>query len=59
MFIRLQLGFISGSGKHVMCAVIIAAETLSVEDRLGIDIFAECNEDILSEANYGPGRYFP
>ena len=26
-----------------MCAIIIAAETLSIEDRFGIDIFAECN----------------
>ena len=34
------------------------SETLSVEDRLGIDIFADFNNDILSEANYGPGRYF-
>ena len=53
------MGFTSGSGKPVMCAIIIAAETLSVEDRLGIDIFAECDEDILSDANYGPGKYFP
>ena len=53
------MGFTSGSGKPVMCAIIIAAETLSVENRLGINIFAECNEDILSEDNYGPGKYFP
>ena len=33
------MGFTSGSGKPVMCAVIIATETLSVEDRLGIDIY--------------------
>ena len=39
------MGFTSGSGKPVMCAIIIAAETLSIDDRLGIDIFAECNDD--------------
>ena len=39
------MGFTSGSGKPMMCAIIIAAETLSIDDRLGIDIFAECNDD--------------
>ena len=40
------MGFTSGSGKPVMCAILIAAETLSVEDRLGINIFAECNDGV-------------
>ena len=53
------MGLTSGSGEPVMCAIIITAETLSVKDRLGIDIFAECNDDISLEDNYRQGRYFP
>jgi len=53
------LGFTSGNGKPVLCAIIFAAETLSVEDRLGIDIFAKCNGQMFSEENFGPGKYFP
>ena len=59
MFIGIQWNSLLVLVKSVMCAVMIAIETLSIEDRLGIDIFAECDEYILSEANYGPGRYFP
>ena len=44
--------FTFGTGEHVLCAILIATETLSVEGRLGIDIFAECTDNILLEANY-------
>jgi len=53
------LGFTSASGKPVLCAIIFAAETLSVEDRLGIDIFAEGTGEMFSKQNYGKGKYFP
>ena len=53
------LGFTSGTGEPVLCGIIFAAETLTVEDRLGIDIFAQCNDDMFSNENYGPGKYFP
>ena len=43
------LGFTSGTGKPVLCAIIFAAETLSVEERLGVDIFADCSSDYFSE----------
>ena len=49
----------SGTGKSVLCGVIFAAETLSVEGILEIDIFAKCKDDIFSNENYGPGKYFP
>ena len=53
------LGFTSGTGEPVLCAIIFAAETLSVEERLGVDIFAQCHDDVFSAENYGHGRYFP
>ena len=54
------LGFTSGTGEPVLCGVIFAAETLSVDERLGIDIFAQCkDDDMFSNENYGPGKYFP
>ena len=53
------LGFTSGTGKPVLCGIIFAAETLSVEERLGIDFFVKCQDDMFSKENYGPGKYFP
>ena len=53
------LGFTSGTGEPVICAIIFAAETLSVEERLGLDIFADCKDDMFSVQNYKPGKYFP
>ena len=26
---------------------------------MGINLFATCSDDIFSEDNYGPGKYFP
>ena len=49
----------SGSVKPIMCAIIIATETVSIEVKVGIDIFTECDGINLLEANYGQGRYFP
>ena len=54
------LGFTSGTGEPVLCGIIFAAEKLSVEERLGIDIFAKCrDDDMFGNENYGPGKYFP
>jgi len=55
------LGFTAGNGEPVLCAIIFASETLSAEERLGIDIFADCPEDstMYNKENYGPGKYFP
>ena len=38
---------------------MVTWEVKNIDDRDGIDIFVECNDNFLSEANYGPGRYFP
>jgi len=55
------LGFTSSDGKPVMCAVIFASQTLTVEERLGIDIFARAPTKAGTAlfGNYGEGKYFP
>jgi len=43
-----------------MCAIIFASQSLTIEERLGIDIFAPMpseSESIFD--NYGDGKYFP
>ena len=54
------LGFTDANGQPVMCGIIFKADTLTAEERLGLDIFAdviEPQDDIV--ANYGPGKRFP
>ena len=55
------LGFTSSDGKHIMCAVIFASQTLTVEERLGVDIFASAPTETGTSLfeNYGEGKYFP
>ena len=53
------LGFTSSTSEPVLCGIIFIAETLSVEERLGIDFFVKCQDDMFSKENYGPGKYFP
>jgi hypothetical protein len=56
------LGFTAGNGEAVLCAKIFASETLSPEERLEIDVFAQCpkeENEVFEEEFYGPGKYFP
>ena len=55
------LGFTAGNGEPVLCVIIFASETLTVEERLGVDIHAPSpqDDDIFSEDHHGPGKYFP
>ena len=45
------LGFTTSNGEPVLCAIIFVSETISVEEQLGIDIFAKCPNDILKFIN--------
>ena len=59
-----MLGFTAGNGQPVLCATIFAGQLLSVEQRLGVDLFAlvpnQCNATTLfNKENYGRGRCFP
>ena len=36
----ITLGFTASNGKPVKCAIIFALQTLTIEERLGVDIFA-------------------
>ena len=56
------LGFTAENGEPVLCAIIFAGQSLSVEERLGIDLFAPLpNFDncLFHKDNYGRGSYFP
>ena len=55
------LGFTAGNGEPVLCVIIFASETLTVEERLGVDIHAPSPQDdrMFSKDHYGPGKYFP
>ena len=55
------LGFTSSDGKPVMCAIIFASQSLTVEERLGIDIFAPMPTESSTSmvGNYGEGKWFP
>ena len=43
----------------VICGIIFVTDALSVEDRLGINIFAKYKDDIFCNKNYGPRKFFP
>ena len=56
------MGFTAGNGQPVLCAIIFAGQSLSVEERLGVDLFAPLpNEEngLFHRLNYGRGIYFP
>ena len=56
------LGFTAVNGEPVLCVIIFASKTLSVEERLGVDIHAPSPQDddaMFSRDHYGPGKYFP
>ena len=54
------LGFTSGTGQPIMCGIIFAAEFLTPEERLGIDIFANVEgESTDIDLNYGDGKRYP
>ncbi len=57
------LGFTACNGKPVMCAIIIASQTLSFDERLGIDIFVSMpiseTNIMLSMEFHGSGKWFP
>lgn len=55
------LGFTAGTGEPVLCVIIFAAQGLTVEERLGIDVFAPIPQEnnMFHEDNYGKGKYFP
>ena len=55
------LGFTAGNGEPVLCVIIFASETLTVEERLGVDIHAASPEDdrMFCQDHYDPGKYFP
>ena len=57
------LGFTASNGQPVMCAIIFASQTLSTEERLGIDIFAPMpstdTNTMSSMEHHGPGKWFP
>ena len=55
------LGFTSSDDKPVMCAIIFASQTLTVEERLCIDFFAPMPNELSTSmvGNYGEGKWFP
>ena len=56
------LGFTAGNGQPVLCAIILAGQSLSVEERLEVDLFAPLpnkQSSLFHRENYGRGRYFP
>ena len=54
------LGFTSGTGASVMCAIIFSAHDMNPEQQLGYDIRADMVEnDFLMRMDYGPGKQYP
>ena len=56
------LRFTAGNGQPVLCVIIFTGQSLSVEDQLGIDLFAllpNKQSGLFHIDNYGRGRYFP
>ena len=51
------MGFTAGNGEPVLCVIIFASEKLTIEERLGVDIFADIPEynEILYLDQCGPG----
>ena len=57
----ITLGFTAGNSEPVLCVIIFASETLTVEERLGVDIHAPSPQDddaMFSGDHYGPGKCF-
>ena len=55
------MGSTAGNGEPVLCIIISASETLTVEKRLGVDIHVASpeNDKMFCQDHYGTVKYFP